>query len=364
MKSAPLSPIATPWEQRLRELRLRFAPALVLAVCVTVIVVFWRENVSAPQFTGQAEPVLANLSSHKPGTVALPNVVRFQKVQGGEVLGQVLVADPELVKASLAVLRAELENLKANLSPLVQQQRNAVNFAQLRLDWMRQRADLASARVNLQLTEVEFRREDELFRNKLISENEWDIAKASRDGLQKQVDELQTLVAEGEKNFENMQPAGSEQMTHLTDNTMRAALAEQEAKLKKTEAELAPVLLRAPMNGIVSIIYHRSGESVTAGDPVLAVASEAPVRIVGYLRPPNLETAKVGMKVRVRVRTPHREAALAQITELGTQLETPPLPLALPVNPGADLALPVEINMPSGLKIRAGELVDLALVPE
>jgi len=364
MKSAPLPPIPTPWAQRMRELRLRYVPALVLVVCITIIAVFWRENVSAPQFTGQAEPVLAKLSSHKPGTVAMPKVVRFQKVQAGEVLGQVLVADPELVKASLAVIRAELDNLKANMSPLVQQQRNAVNFAQLRLDWMRQRAELASARVNMQLAEAEFRREDELFRNKLVSENEWDIAKASREGLQKQVDELERLVTEGEKNFANMQPAGADQMTHLTDDTMRSALAEQEAKLKKAEAELAPVLLRAPMNGIVSVIYHRSGESVTAGDPVLAVASEAPVRIVGYLRAPNLETAKVGMKVRVRLRTPRRETALAQITELGTQLETPPLPLALPMNPGADLALPVEINMPSELKIRAGELVDLALVPE
>jgi multidrug resistance efflux pump len=291
----------------------------------------------------------------------MPNVVRFQKVQAGEVLGQVLIADPKLVESSLAVIRAELDNLRANMSPLVQQQRNAVNFAQLRLDWMRQRADLASARVSLQLAEVEFRREDELFKNKLVSANEWDIARASRDGLQKQVDELDKLVAEGESNFTNMQPVGIDQMTHLSIDTMRAAFAEEEAKLKKMEAELAPVVLRAPMNGIVSVIYHRSGESVTAGDPVLAVASEAPVRIVGYLRPPNLDSAKVGMKVRVRARTPHRETAFAQITELGTQLETPPAPLALPVNASADLALPVEINVPSELKIRAGELVDLAL---
>src|SRR5690349_1524909 len=124
MKSAPLPPIATPWAQRLRELRLRYSPALVLAVCIAVIVVFWRENVSAPQFIGQAEPVLAHLSSHKPGTVAMPNVVRFQKVHAGEVLGQV-VADPELMESSLALIRAELDNLKANMSPLVQQQRNA-----------------------------------------------------------------------------------------------------------------------------------------------------------------------------------------------------------------------------------------------
>ena len=71
------------------------------------------------------------------------------------------------------------------------------------------------------LAEAEFRREDELFRNKLVSENEWDIAKASRDGLQKQVGELERLVAEVENNFASMQPAGANQMTHLTEETMR-----------------------------------------------------------------------------------------------------------------------------------------------
>ena len=253
-----------------------------------------------------AEPVLASLSSHKPGTVAMLNVVRFQKVRAGDVLGQVLVADPKVVESSLAVIRAELENLKATLSPLIQQQRNAVNFAQLRLDWMRERADLASARVNLQLAEVEFRREEELFKNKLVSESERDIAKASRDAQQQQVDELAKLVAVGESDFTNMQPAGAEQMTHLTDDPMHAAIAVQEAKLKFTEAELAPVLLRAPMDGIITAVNHRSGESVNAGEPVVAIASETPVRIIGYLRAPNLDIAKVGMKVRVRSRNAGR----------------------------------------------------------
>jgi len=302
------------------------------------------------------------LSSHMPGTVAMLNVVRFQKVRAGDVLGQVLVADPKMVAASLAVIRAELDNLKANLSPLIQQQRNAVNFAQLRLAWMRERADLASARVNLQLAEVEFHRAAELFQNRLVSESERDTALASRDAQQQQVDELAKLVADGENSFTNMQPAGADQMLHVTGDPMHAAIAEQEAKLQLTEAELAPVLLRSPMDGIVTAVNHRTGESVTAGEPVLAVASQAPVRIVGYLRAPNLDAAKVGMKVQVRTRNTRREAGLALITELGTQLETPPLALASPLNPAADLALPLEISLPANLKIRAGELVDITLV--
>lgn len=362
MKSSRLPPIPTPLGQRLRDLRLRALPGVVIVICVAVIAGLWRENISAPHLLGQAEPVLASLSSHKPGTVALLDVVRFQKVRAGDVLGQVLVADPKMVESSLAVIRAQLDILKATMSPLIQQQRNAVNFAQLRLDWMRERANLASARVNLQLAEVELHRTEELFKNKLVSESERDIARASRDAQQQQVMELAALVVDGENNFTNIQPFGSQQLLHLTENPMQAAITEQEARLQLTEAELAPVLLRAPMNGIVTAILHRSGESVTAGEPVLAIASEAPVRIVGYLRAPNLDAAAVGTKVRVRLRNPHRETGFALVTELGTQLETPPAALANPLNPGADLALPVEISLPAALKIRPGELVDLALI--
>jgi len=127
---------------------------------------------------------------------------------------------------------------------------------------------------------------------------------------------------------------------------------------------VALLLLVGFVDGIITAVNHRSGESVTAGEPVVAIASEAPVRIIGYLRAPNLDAAKVGMKVRVRSRNARRETALAQITELGAQLATPPLALATPMNPGADLALPVEISVPSNLKIRPGELLDIALVAD
>lgn len=362
MKPAALPPIPTPLPQRLQELRLRYLPGLIIVACIAVIAVLWHERISAPQFTGQAEPELANLSSYKPGTVAMLHVTRFQKVRAGDLLGEVLVADPKTVVASLAVVRADLDNLKASLSPLIEQQRNAVNYAELRLNWMRERAELAGARVNLQLAEAEFRRADELFRNKLISESERDTAQASRDALQKQVAELEQLVTESEASFANMQPVGTNQLQRLTDDPMRAAIAAQEARLKFTEAELEPVLLRAPMDGMVTAVLHRSGESVVAGEPVLAIASEKPARIIGYLRPPNLDLAKVGMKVLVRTRNGGHADARAQVIALGTQLEPPPLPLALPLHSGADLALPVEISMPANLNLRPGELVDLALL--
>ena len=360
----PLPPIPTPLQQRLRELRLRWLPLLIVVLCAATIAVLWRENISAPQMIGQAEPVLANLSSHKPGTIALLNVVRFQKVRAGDVLGQVLVADPKYVAASLAEVRAELDQFRAGLSPVIQQQRAAVDYVQLRISWMKERAELAGIRANLDLAELELSRTQAMFQAKIASQSELDFARTTREALKKQGDELAGLVAEGEKGFKNVAPNPDQDPGKVSNDAFRTALAVQEARLQQMELEFAPVPLRAPLDGIITSVLHRSGESVVAGEPVLAIASETPVRIIGYLRPPNLDVAKVGMKVRVRVRNGLREAGLAQVTELGTQLETPPLALALPLNPGADLALPVEISVPSNLKIRPGELVDLSLVAD
>jgi HlyD family secretion protein len=238
-----------------------------------------------------------------------------------------------------------------------------VDYAQLRLDWMRQRADLAAAQVNLQLAEAELRRTEELFKSKVASESALDTARASYGALQRQVAELQKLVAEGEQNFSNLQPGNGADISRISDEPMRAAIAVQEAKLRQTEAELSPLLLRAPLDGVVTTIYHRSGEAVTAGQPILTIASTASARIVGYLRAPFRAEPKPGDRVQVRTRNLRREAGVAQIVGVGAQLE--PVPAALQSTfrlAGAELALPVDISMPPNLRIRPGELVDIILV--
>ena len=363
MKPDALVPIPVPLNQHLREVRMRLLPAGVVLAAIVAIAVLWQNYVAAPTMVGQAEPVLANVSSHKPGVVAGLNLSRFQLVKAGDPLGHVLIADPRLIETSLAVIRAEIEMLRVNLSPIAAQQRNAVNYTQLRLDWMKQRATLASARVNLQLAEVELRRNEELFRGKIISTSLLDQSRATYEGLQKEVAELSKLVVEGEENFRAMQPTGVGELAKIPDDPLRAAIALQEAKLHQLEAELSPVTLRAPIDGIVAGIFHRSGESVTAGQPIVAIATTTPARIVGYLRQPILAEPKAGMTVQVRTRGGRREVGSAQILHVGSQLEAVPDVMLGPIKlAAADLGLPVDVTIPANLNIRPGELVDIVMV--
>jgi multidrug resistance efflux pump len=302
------------------------------------------------------------VSCFKPGVLAELKVTRLQKVKAGDPVGLVVVSDPKILASSLAVIQAEIELLRADLKPVAAQQRSATDCDQLRLDWMKQRAQLATARVNLQLAEADYHRMRESFKDKMVAEQVVEEAKAARDRLQNEVAELSRLVGEGDQNPQLLQLTNSADSSKAPAGHLGAAIALQESKLRLTEAELGPVTLKAPTDGIVTTIYKRAGEAVSAAQPIVAIASSDPVRIVGYLRPPILDQPQVGTQVEVRTRGLHRQVGTATIVEVGTQFETVPPTLVGPVKfAKAELGLPIDISLPANLKVRTGELVDLTL---
>ena len=356
------TPIPIPFQQRWRDIRLRVLPVMMFGGALMAVILLWRDYIAAPTMVGQAEPVQVQVSCLKPGVLAEFTVARFQKVKAGDPVGRVMVTDPKVLASSLAVIQAEIEMLRVNMSPIAAQQRNAMDYDQLRLDWMKQRAQLATARVSLQAAETDYRRTELLFRDKIVAERVYEQAAAARERLQKEVEELTKQVSEGEESFKRMQPTNTTAISIVSSEPLRAAIGVQESKLRLAEAELSPVVLRAPMDGVVSIIYCRAGEAVTAGQTIASIATPDPVRIVGYLRTPILNEPKVGTQVQVRTRGPRREAGVATIREVGVQLESVPATVLGPVALGrTELGLPVDISLPPNLKIRPGELVDITL---
>jgi multidrug resistance efflux pump len=314
---------------------------------------------------GQAEPVLADVSSYKPGVVAELTVTRFQKVRAGDPIGKVRITEPNILASSLAVIQSEIDLLRTEMKPVLAQERNAIDYNQLRLDWMRQRTQLATARVNLQLAESEYRRMNELFKDNIIAARVFDEAKATRDRLQNEVDELAAIVSDGEQRFQQLQLTNAPEISKVTYDPLRAAIAVQEAKVRLAESELSPLPLRAPIDGIVTLIYHRAGEAVAAGEPILAISTLEPVRIVGYLRPPLLREPKAGMKVEVRTRGLRRGVGQAKVLDVGSQYEAIPGILLGPIKfSNLELGLPVNVSLPPNLRLRAGELVELTLLSD
>jgi HlyD family secretion protein len=342
-----------------------YFPALIFIAILVFLVLLWKNYASAPTLVGQAEVVPANISSYKPGMLAQLTVNRFDKVKAGDTIGQVLVTDPKILASSLAVIQAEIEEIRVSQTPVAAEQRLAMEYSEVRLHWMAQRAELGVSKADLLVAQADFHRTEELFKDKIVSERAYDLAKAKQESLQNKVDELARSVDDQGRRVESLQPTNTALISRVSDDPLRAAIAVEESKLHLTEAELNPIALRAAVDGMVDVIYHRVGEAVTAGEPIVEIAPFNAVRIIGYLRPPLLEEPKLGGRVEIRTRGPHRQIGAAQIIEVGTQFEPLPAALQIPVKmANTELGLPLSVSVPPSLRIRPGELVDMTLVPK
>jgi multidrug resistance efflux pump len=145
---------------------------------------------------------------------------------------------------------------------------------------------------------------------------------------------------------------------------MRAAIAVQEEKLRLAEAELSPITLRVPIDGMVSKVHRRSGETILAGESILTISAQSSDHIIGYMRQPLPFEPKVGMAVQIRSRSSGRQICNSKILQVGTQME--PIgasSLSLANTHQLETGLPILINLPAELKLRPGELVELKFHP-
>jgi multidrug efflux pump subunit AcrA (membrane-fusion protein) len=120
--------------------------------------------------------------------------------------------------------------------------------------------------------------------------------------------------------------------------------------------------LLAPIDGIVSAVLHREGESVPAGEAVVTISALSADRIIAYVRQPLNFEAKADLPIEVRARSVHRAIGTGKILAVGTQLE-PISGQLLPSRPGGgstiEYGLPIMVSIPPGLKVLPGEIVDL-----
>jgi multidrug resistance efflux pump len=364
-----LAPIPTPPSHRWREFRVRFVPIAIFLGVGAIVATMWHGNLAAPTLVGEVEKVHANVSSPKSGKLAQLNVLRLQRVKAGEIIAKVITTDPQILESSLAVIQAEIRLLRMNLQPVMGQQRYALNYDHLRLDWMDQRVQLATAKVKLELAEIELRRDEELLKEKIISQQVLDAARTARDTLQTEVTERTALVTELEDKLKGLglgENGSSFPEEANPEDVLRASIKVQEEKLRLTEAQLSPITLTVPMDGMISVIHHRSGEAIVAGEPIVTLTALTSDRIVGYLRQPFAFEPRIGMRVQVRARSMNRGVAEAEIVQIGAHMEPIATSLSPLTNPAHlhEVGLPVLVSLPASQKLVPGELVDLRILPE
>lgn len=356
-------PIPIPFKRRWLEFRQRVFPVLVFGATALATVHVWRHHIVPPLLIGQVESAQAAVASIYPGTLADLRVQCYEKVQAGDPLVTIVRADPKLIQHSLDVFRGEIEVLRAGATPLLNKTRNLANIEQLNMDWLDQRAQLASLRVQAQYAQSELKRLEALVsdpQNLVASRQEYEIARRDYQALRDEVTERENLVARVEKSLQSLRAMAGTLDASDEEKALRSAIAVQEANLRATEAQLEPVVLHAPITGTVTLIHRHAGENVVAGEPLIAISGSQAERIVAYVRQPSAFEPLEGMKLEVRTRARRQNPGVGVITGVSPRLEpTPAILLGMPTNQTAELSLAMHVSVPAGSKLRPGEIVDL-----
>jgi multidrug resistance efflux pump len=356
-----LTPIPTPPHLRWREFRLKILPTIVFLAVMAVTVSVWVRFAAAPNVVGQAETIHANLVSSKPGILTQFTATLNQPVHAGDVLA-VVIPDPRVLERSLALIQAEIEQTRLGLNPIFSRERTDYQVENFQLRELESRTRLATAKVKLQYNEAQFVRISGLFlgdTNNVVSQATYDAARRDVEVARADVEEETHFIAGIEATLKHLDTVLAPSVNPA--DAIRAAINVQEKKLALTEAELGPVNLLAPIEGVVSAIAHRNGENVSLNETILTVTSAKATRIVAYVPQPISVEPVVGMPVRVTSRSLRRNSGVGHVESVGAWMS--PISPALLSHPlpqqFVQIGLPVWVSVPPGMNFRPGELVAL-----
>lgn len=360
-----IGPIPTPPAQRWKEIRLLYLPRAVFLVGVIVAAWLWTSWVAPATLVAEADYIHAEVRAVQAGVLAGLKVDMLQAVKAGDAIGQIAATNPRILEATLAVIKADVGMLTATLAGATDRQRVTLELERMQLDWMGQRVELASLRGRLLQAEADLARGTPLHATAMITEEAYEQMKITRDALAAQVDEQGKMVAHLEPLVRNLGTPDTQASALSSETALASAIKVQEAKLQLAEAQLTPLPLVAPINGVVALLLRRNGETVIAGEPILRINATRPDRLVGFLRQPLSFEPKAGMTAEIRTRTLPRHFTTAKILQVGPAMEpiTPTLVAAmrLPASPVPESGLRVEFTLPAGLPLVPGEHVDVII---
>lgn len=368
----------------LNSLRVHFLPFVVWLGTVAVVITLFSHRSRRYEILGVAQSPVHNIAATCDGRLVSLPVALFDEVKKDQlvaVLNAVEDSDnpQEVISAQMAVVEAEIESLTAQWKAATEQiqsnrhdeasqtamevRRLEVDIEQAKDEAMRLGNQLATNRLNLRKMETNIT----LFRMQVQAD-----ANAANMLRLKSLQDEYDILEEGVVNNEELRAAAetrkekAEQRlagyrkTLKPDPEMDTVQAQfdkakevQRKKLDELQAQLEalkPIELKAPFDGIVSVVQHREGEAIMASAPILTIAKKTPDNIVAYATEDRAGTVREQMKVQLidRNRTPNALVA-SHVVYVGPTIEQ--LPPRLWRNPNVpQYGRPIMIDVPAELK--------------
>ena len=266
--------------------------ALVLAAVGAGLYLLWRPGPGAP-IVGVVRTTEIRVAPEVGGQLATVKVQKGAPVRAGDVVAELSAI--ELI-ASVGQARAALDAASADRDHVYAGVRDE-EIASLA-------AAIAKAKSRLAYAELQLGRTAELARGDNATQQ-------SLDQAQNDVAAARADVAEADANHAAAKAGPTREERAIADAQVEAAA----SALGVLERRLDKTVLRAPADGVVSVIVAEVGENVHAGQPVLAIEDTSKRWLSFNVREDFLRGLGVGTTVDV-MRQGVREPTPAVVTEL------------------------------------------------
>jgi len=237
---------------------------------------YGRPRESAVRFQGYVEGYLVLMAPEDGGRIERLAVDSGDRVTAGQLLftleSSMQIAQRDEAEAKLHQARAQLADLQAAL-------RRPEEIAVLE-------AQEERARAQLDLSRAELDRQRALFERGIAAQAQYDQARTAFERDKAALQEVTRQIQAGQIAARSAEIGAA-----------KAAVQAAEAALRQTEARLARRQVSAPADAQVQDVYFRAGETVNAGQPVLALLPPGNRRIRFYVPEPLLATMALGQTV-------------------------------------------------------------------
>src|SRR6516164_6093122 len=273
-------------------------PARIVALGAIVVAAgvggyfIWRPE-AAPPIVGVVRTTEVRVAPEVAGQLATIKMHKGASVRAGDVVAELyadeLIASVAQARAALAAAKADRDNVYAGV--------RAEEVAGLASEIEKAKSRLAYAQS--QLDRATYLARSDTATQQTLDQATNDVASASAD------------VAEAEANHDAAVAGPTKEERAIADTQVEAAA----AALAVLERRLEKTILRAPADGVVSVIVAEVGENIRAGQPVLAIEQAGKQWLSFNVREDFLHGIRVGMTLDVG-RMGTREMTPALITEL------------------------------------------------
>jgi multidrug resistance efflux pump len=333
------------------------------------------------ELTGIALGEQRRVASLIDGRLLVVPVRQFEQVKQGQTLAVLedgrIRAELATAEAQAARLRAELvatedrlaaEALVMNAEQMAEARRFDMDVEKARLRKLELTVELETDRIALEFLRFQTEWLGNLYEKHAASQYELASARSELEATKKRIKENENTLAQVELDLENTQRRRDSFTRHHAApptlnkalEPLRAALAVQQRRIDELSLNRAMLVLRSPMDGIVSEVLRGAGETLLAGEPVLTVTASQPSQVIAYATAAQAGRLEAGTPAELEVIRQGRPKRVAQSRVVATGPTVQRLPERLWQNPAVpEWGWPVKIAIAPKLGARSGEIVGI-----